>query len=132
MSANSVAACLPDPCSCYFHHSFVHIFSGHAGIPLIATHSARCCVQPVWVSLILFFIMIKCALHEIYHFNHIAIYWHKVHSHCSAAIITTLSSPQHSAHFTLRQVPPNTNDPSLVDVESQLLVSRAQSSSHTY
>ena len=57
-------------------------------------------------------------------------YIHTVMQTSAPSISTTFSSPQHSAHFTLRQVPPNTNDPSLVDVESQLLMSRAQISSH--
>ena len=57
-------------------------------------------------------------------------YIHIVVQPSPPSISTTLSSPQHSAHFTYGQVPPKTNDPCLVDVESQLLVSRAQSSSH--
>ena len=57
-------------------------------------------------------------------------YIHIVVQPSPPSISTTLSSPQHSAHFTPGQVPPKTNDPCLVDMESQLLVSRAQSSSH--
>ena len=57
-------------------------------------------------------------------------YIHIVVQPSPPSISTTLPSPQHSAHFTAGQVPPKTNDPCLVDVESQLLMSRAQSSSH--
>ena len=57
-------------------------------------------------------------------------YIHIVVQPSPPSISTTLPSPQHSAHFTPGPLPPKTNDPCLVDVESQLLMSRAQSSSH--
>jgi len=39
-------------------------------------------------------------------------YIHTVVQTSAPSISTTLSSPQHSAHFTAGQVPPKTNDPS--------------------
>ena len=57
-------------------------------------------------------------------------YIHTVVQPSPPSISMTLSSPQYRAPFTFGQVLLKTNDPCLLDMESQLLLSRAQNSSY--